>query len=144
MNDQQLNPAEDQFDQWIDGLLVSEEAIPTVPTSVRSRVQLALRRKQRNMWALRGLVSAAVLGAVLLLPKIEPLKTAPKFAALPTATTTIQPIATFVGSGDTIVIPIVSPHPEVTIVQVYPTTSALQRWRQKNPFTLTRTSPKGS
>lgn len=137
MSDERLEPAEVELQQWVDGLLTAEEAVPVAPESLRWEVRRELNRKRWNTWVWRGVAAAAALGTVLLWPSDAPVSGDRQLVQTPTPATTTQtaspsaPVATFVGRGDLIVVPLESSDPTVTIVQVYPSTITQRRWQRE-------------
>jgi len=135
MIDERLDSAEAELQHWIDGLLTSDEAMAAAPASLRNGVYRALSRKQRLTAACGLATAAAALAVVLLWPRESPVRNDHQATATPIGTPLRPaPVATFVGRGDLIVVPIESDDPTVTIVQVYATNLAKKRWRRKAAF----------
>jgi hypothetical protein len=151
---------EDESDsqQWIDGLLRSSDAVELerAPNCVLIGAKSAigkLRRRQMKRRALAGLAVAATLAGMGLWPRSPRVKRegAAEGRSKPTLVqssgvdrSVVNPspspslrgrgmmsTATFVSTGDAIVVPVASDDAQVSIVKVYPTTTAERRWRRE-------------
>ena len=118
--------------RWIDSLLHSSAAVQleTAPDKILESVRTSIARRRRAMLAACGLAAAAAVVIVAIGWTSLLNRQAIGPTASPLATTTVPshpgrtatpPRATFVGGPDVIVVPVESPHPDVTIVRVYPT-----------------------
>lgn len=126
--------------QWIEDWLRHDAGVQSAPQALAKRIETAIRRKRRRQWLGRTAVAAAagLLGLVFWLPKEEFSVPSPApDIGNQVATTSVEeppaeePEATFIGDSDMIVIPVDSPSSNVTIVEVYPTTSAKRRWERE-------------
>jgi len=145
--------------QWIDGLLRSSdaaelEAAPATTHAAATSAIKQLRRYRKRRQALAVFASAAAIAAIATwfispLPRREGteegLKT-PLVHRTPEAPTTIENpspspslqgrginvVARFESNGETIAIPLASDDPQVSIVQLYPTTTTERRWRRES------------
>ena len=171
MNDDTTNTTdcEDASDlqQWIDGLLRSsdatelEEAPATTHVAAtsaikKSRSHLARRRSLAvfaaaaavagifAMWPNRSLPGREEVGKGLATPLVVHTPQAPAKVENPSPSPSLQGRGIFVASGDSIAVELSSPAPEVTIVQLHPTTIA-QRRTQTDLFLrqLLRAEPNG-
>lgn len=131
--------------RWIDGLLRSSDAagLEVAPASTHAAATTAikqLRRYRKRRQALAVFASAAVMTAIALwAPPTPPDSAAPGSArgsnnqaivpqrATPGQRLGLQDIARFETNGDTIAVSLESPSPNVTVVQLYPTTTAERR-----------------
>ena len=119
--------------QWIDGLLRSPAIaqLKTPPPTLVETYRTSLARRHQHIRVVAGglATAAMVLIAVGWTAKLNRQAVGPtghdvaEVAVAPTDSQepmpAVQP-ATFVGGPDVIVVPIVSKHPDVTIVRVYP------------------------
>ncbi|MCA9231231.1 MAG: hypothetical protein KDA57_11300 [Planctomycetales bacterium] len=135
MSDERLEPAEAELQEWIDGLLRTS---PGAPATVRGELTRRLRRQKLGSIVLKSVAAAAAVGALLLsLPRQDvPVSDNHQVVTLPHDTRTSTqsssaPAATFVGRSDLIVVPLESPDPTVTVVQIYPTTITNRRWQRE-------------
>ncbi len=113
---------------WLDQLLhdagTSTTATPNVLWQIETRIAQA-RWKQRRIYGSATLLAAASLLIAVGLRSDPAPTTAPKSET--NRQSSAAPVATFTGTDDMIVIHHDSPHPNVTIVQVYPTIDAPRR-----------------
>ncbi len=122
-----------EITEWIDGLLTSPEAKPTVPQALHTEVRRAVGRRRRAKLARRLVAVAAVLVALVYWPRNERVAEEHQLAGTPPTLqqeTPGPPVVTFIAGDDTIAVEIESSSPNVTILQVYPTLSA-QRHRER-------------
>jgi anti-sigma factor RsiW len=128
--------------RWIDELLRSDEAaaIETAPKIVA--LPTVRTRRRRLALAAAAVVIAATAVLLFPLPGREGLgEGRPTNAQAPTpdrspssnhvATRQGSSSAAFVSAGSSIAVPVASDDPHVTIVQLYPTVTALRRWQRE-------------
>jgi predicted anti-sigma-YlaC factor YlaD len=152
------NAIEEQ--QWIDGFLRSPEAVEAekTPADVLQKVaagMYAARRRRILRRSLVGAAAAAVIGAIAfwqLAAERTPQRIAApgsaggstyqsdiKLAATPRQSRGLKKdvqvhelaAASFIPSNDAIAVPVASDDDEVSIVQLYPTTTTERRWRRE-------------
>jgi anti-sigma factor RsiW len=147
--------------QWIDELLRSDEAAAIEAAPLSMSLPAARVRRRRLALAAAAATIAATAAIFFPLPGREGRPTiaqAPAPDASPDSThvgtgqgsdsrslatdRNLSPgpvlpgrgisVATFVGDGSSIAIPVASDDPQVTIVQLYPTATALRRWQRES------------
>jgi anti-sigma factor RsiW len=137
--------------QWIDDLLRSDEAA-TIESASETVALPTVRVQRRRRLALAAVAATIAAIAVSLFPVARrdasnrarsPVATVRRAGAVPRGdaelTATVPSIpgkgapasAAFVGEGSSIVIPVASDDPQVTIVQLYSTTTASRRWARE-------------
>ena len=117
--------------QWLDNILRNSVSATTTPAEALAGIDRAItrtrritrRRRRRLAGSLAALTAAASLLVAVSLR--QPQHATTSNSQLTTLDS--QPVATFVGSDDMIVIQHESPYPNVTIVEVFPTISAQRR-----------------
>lgn len=129
----------DSFDLWLDEALASAAHVQT-PIELRSEITRSLARQQRR-YGLRWAAAAACIALVAFWPRstahLEP-------APLASSTTVhLEPMAAFIPSQELIAIEHESPAPNVTVIQLYPTTSAEQSWARQALLERTQNSYDG-
>lgn len=153
--------------QWIDGLLRSSDAaeLEAAPQAIHFVASAAInerRRRQRRRRSLVGVAAAAAIAAIAMWsPTTNPpvAKTvAPGSAGGSNDQATIHPAATpgqrpglqnvpqiarFETNGETIAVPLASDDPQVSIVQLYPTTTTERRWRRELAMQSVVAEPNG-
>jgi hypothetical protein len=133
MSDKRMIDSSDDLQRWIDGLLTSPEGKPAAPKALRAEVRRAvglLRQRTRT----RRLVVAAAVVVLICWPRGDKVADDRQLVSAPLITQQEQPappVATFVAGDDTIAVPIESPAPNVTILEVYPTISARRHWKRQ-------------
>ncbi|NOY40615.1 MAG: hypothetical protein GXP26_02090 [Planctomycetes bacterium] len=145
-NEPNKNAPDDDFQHWIDRLLTSDHATATAPTTLHHRIGKKLRHQRRRSLAWKTAAATAATLALVALFQQPPVSVDRKVVSQPkTPPPTITnptppspqlpaphtPVATFIARGDMIAIPLKSNDPQVTIVQVYPTTITHRRWRRE-------------
>jgi hypothetical protein len=136
----------DNRERWIDDLLrqAATDDSQAPPDSLRASFSAAVARQRRQRQRLAyGLAAAAsfliAAGWTVLHPQRDIRGDKHRVAALihqSTPPAALSPPvasnrATFVSNGDAIAMPLESSSPDVTIVQVYPTTDTEQRWQRE-------------
>jgi anti-sigma factor RsiW len=138
--------------RWIDGLLGDAAALEQPASELAERIvrraresaTLPLRRRLAFVAA-----AAAVVLAMFFVWRGEP--DARQAAALRSgggggevvARSSVPPIAVVFGGDDAIIVPVESDSPDVTIVEVYPTTRAVRRWEREALLQTTYVSHDG-
>jgi hypothetical protein len=152
--------------QWIDGLLRSSdaavlEAAPATTHAAATTAVQQLHRYRKRRQTLAVFASAAAIAAIamwpnaplprregtgerLATPLVSHASEAPETVENPSPSPSLQGRGMFVSSGDAIAVQLSSPAPEVTIVQLHPTTIT-QRRAETDLFLrqLLRTEPNG-
>lgn len=117
---------------WIEALLRSPERleVEAAPRHLveTTKLQVAGGARQRRRWAAGAFAAAAsvviALGWIAIQPRSSD-NDADDRAATPTASKpapeAVPPTSTFIADANAIAIPMVSKHPNITIVRVYPT-----------------------
>jgi hypothetical protein len=144
-----IDDKHDEQQRWIDDLLraganeLSQLPPDTLRESVRSAVTRERRRAELTVCSLAAAACLAIVTGwtVLHAPqhpatidamdqRMAALTTPSKSRPISTSQVTTKQ-ATFVSNSDAIAIPLESSSPDVTIVQLYPTTDTEQRWRRE-------------
>lgn len=143
MSDERMTGAGDPFQAWIDGLLTSPEAKRAAPAGLRGNLRRALSRKRRRSIA-RRLVAAAAVVVLICWPRGDKVVEDRQLVSTPSHVTTQEqstpPVATFIAGDDTIAVEIESPAPNVTILEIYPTISAVRHRERQALLESTITS----
>jgi anti-sigma factor RsiW len=140
--------------RWIDDQLRSPGRIQLEqsPTLLVASIRKSLTQQRRKrLRAACGLAAAAVLLIAAGWLKLNREATGPiteranSVAAVEAVHSPPRPRpqATFESTTDAIVIPLESPDPDVTVVQVYPTTATERRWRMELVISETSTISNG-
>lgn len=130
--------------RWIDALVRDASKTQPLPIELAS-IDLSPPVRTVKWWAAGAAAAAAILIAALvwrshptqmtadshhaLLVEADSIPTTPQAELLEEPKFT--PVARLMAEDDVIVIPVDSGSPEVTIVQVYPTSSARSRWHRE-------------
>lgn len=131
--------------QWLDDLMCSAADKESLPASLAS-IDLSPPHRSNYWWKAVSAVAAVLLVATFAWQSFstsEPVvHEAPTIVAAKVEANTSPaieiphtepaPVAMLVAEDDVIVVPVDSGSPEVTILQVYPTTSARSRWRRES------------
>lgn len=131
---------DDDYQQWIDGLLRSPSAEASTPSGLAQRIETNVRSRQRRslVWKSAATLAAAASIALLAIYQSQPApnSVARQSESPPMVTDSsggedpsdvLPARATFVARGDLLAIPIESDDPQVTIIQVYSTTQTHRR-----------------
>ena len=139
-SDPQL-PPDDDYQQWIDGLLRTSAAEAATPETLPKRIKTSIRDYRRRMliWKSTAVLTAAAASIALIAifqQEHPPVNVDRQVVSLPTdspptnsnpAINSPQPKATFTPRSDLLAVPLESNDPQVTIIQIYPTTHTHRR-----------------
>ena len=130
--------------QWLDELMCSAATKESLSANL-ARIDLSPPQQSKGWWKAVSVAAAALIVATFAwqsFSSTEPVGrqdshtiAAKEESATTTVTeetcTELTPVATIVPEDDVIVVPVDSGSPEVTILHVYPTASARNRWRRE-------------
>jgi anti-sigma factor RsiW len=139
---------------WVDSLLQSHLRIQLerTPATVLDSLRSSQSNRRRHLWqAACGLAAAAVFliafGWIALHKDVVHSKSSAtqNLAIVEKANVFahVRPQATFVATADAIVVPLESPSPDVTVVQIYPSIDTERRRRFEHSLLSTSTIPNG-
>ena len=143
MSNEPKIPPEDDYQQWIDSLLTSSEAQTATPATLPERIETKIRLHRRRSLTWKSTAALTVAASIALVAFVQqqsvPVNDNHQVVSVPissdsddgeVASDSSAVKATFVARSDLLAVPIESGDPQVTIIQVYPTTLT-QRRRQR-------------